>query len=48
MAEKHPYMIRRDVRVTIPNPHRLEISVDLLSRILRQAEISREVWEQVE
>ncbi len=45
---KHPYMIRGEVRVTIPNPHRQEISVDLLSRILRQAEITREVWEQIE
>ncbi|MEK6646990.1 MAG: type II toxin-antitoxin system HicA family toxin, partial [Candidatus Firestonebacteria bacterium] len=29
---------------TIPNPHRKEISVDLLIRILKQAEISREEW----
>jgi len=28
----------------IPNPHRAEISVDLLSRILRRAEITREDW----
>ena len=45
---KHPYMIRGDLRVTIPNPHRQEVSVDLLSRILRQAEITRGAWEEVE
>jgi predicted RNA binding protein YcfA (HicA-like mRNA interferase family) len=41
---KHPYMIRGDLVLTIPNPHRAEISVDLLTRILRQARISREEW----
>jgi hypothetical protein len=28
----------------IPNPHGGDISVDLLTRILRQAGISREEW----
>jgi predicted RNA binding protein YcfA (HicA-like mRNA interferase family) len=41
---KHPYMIRGDVVVTIPNPHRGDISVDLLQRILQRAGISREEW----
>jgi len=41
---KHPYMIRGDLVLTLPNPHRTEISVDLLVRILRQAGISREDW----
>jgi len=41
---KHPYMIRGDLVLTIPNPHRTEISVDLLVRILLQAHISREEW----
>ena len=45
---KHPYMVRGNVRVTIPNPHRQEVGVDLLSRILRQAQITREEWERVE
>ena len=44
---KHPYMVRHELRITIPNPHRQEVSVDLLSRILRQAEITREQWERV-
>jgi predicted RNA binding protein YcfA (HicA-like mRNA interferase family) len=41
---KHPYMIKEDLVLTIPNPHRNEISTDLLSRILKQARISREQW----
>lgn len=41
---KHPYMLRENVIVTIPNPHRGDIGVDLLYRILRRAGISREEW----
>ena len=41
---KHPYMIKGNLVLTIPNPHRKEISVDLLSRLLKQADISREEW----
>jgi len=44
---KHPYMIRGTIRLKIPNPHRQDIGIDLLARILRQAEISREQWEDV-
>jgi hypothetical protein len=31
-------------RLILPNPHRAEIGVDLLVRILRQAGITREEW----
>ena len=41
---KHPYMIKGNLVLTIPNPHYKEISVPLLSRILRQAGISKEQW----
>ncbi len=41
---KHPYMIKGDLVLTIPNPHRNEIGIDLLSRILKQANIKREDW----
>jgi len=41
---KHPYMMRGTITVTIPNPHDGDISTDLLSRILRQAGISRTEW----
>ena len=42
---KHPYMVRDDLVLTIPNPHRQEIGVDLLRRILRQASVSRQEWD---
>ncbi len=41
---KHPYMINRDLVITIPNPHESDVSVDLLVRILRQAGVSRDEW----
>ena len=41
---RHMFMLRGDQRLTIPNPHRHEISVDLLRRILGQAEVSHEEW----
>lgn len=41
---KHPYMVKGDTVVTIPNPHRGDINVDLLKRILSQAEITRDKW----
>ncbi|MBI5594450.1 MAG: type II toxin-antitoxin system HicA family toxin [Elusimicrobia bacterium] len=43
-AGPHPYLVKGDVVLTLPNPHRAEISVDLLSRILRQAGVSRDDW----
>ena len=42
---KHPYMVKDDLVITIPNPHCEQISVDLLSRLLRQAGIPRDEWE---
>lgn len=44
---KHQFMVRGELRLVIPNPHAGEISRDLLSRLLRQADISREEWEQL-
>ena len=44
---KHQHMKRGDLTLTIPNPHKGDINKDLLSRILRQAGISREEWEQL-
>jgi predicted RNA binding protein YcfA (HicA-like mRNA interferase family) len=41
---KHLYMIKENIRLTIPNPHRKEIGIDLLSRLLRQAGINRREW----
>ncbi len=44
---KHPFMIKGDLTITIPNPHKGEIGKELLSRILRQAQISKEEWEEI-
>lgn len=41
---KHLLMVRGDLRLVLPNVHGADISVSLLSRILRQANISREKW----
>jgi predicted RNA binding protein YcfA (HicA-like mRNA interferase family) len=41
---KHSCMVKGDLVLTIPNPHKKEISPDLLIRILRQANIKREEW----
>ncbi|KKT30643.1 MAG: YcfA family protein [Parcubacteria group bacterium GW2011_GWA1_44_13] len=41
---KHPYMIRGNLVITIPNPHKKDISVDLLTRILRQAGVTSKEW----
>jgi predicted RNA binding protein YcfA (HicA-like mRNA interferase family) len=42
---KHPFMRRSGRRFTIPNPHEGDIRPGFLSRLLRQADISREEWE---
>lgn len=44
---KHEFMVRGDLRLTLPNPHQGEIGRDLLSRILKQAGLSREEWEKL-
>ena len=41
---KHEFMVKDDIRLTLPNPHRKEVGVDLLVRILRQAGISKSAW----
>lgn len=42
---RHQFMVRGDLVLTIPNPHGKDIGIDLLSRILRQAGITRSEWE---
>lgn len=41
---KHPYMIKGSLSITVPNPHETMVSIDLLTRILRQAGITRAQW----
>ena len=44
---EHLFMIKSDLTITIPNPHRDEIGRELLSKILRQARISKDEWERI-
>lgn len=44
---KHPIMQKGSLTVTIPNPHSGDISKGFLLRILKQAEIEREIWEKL-
>jgi predicted RNA binding protein YcfA (HicA-like mRNA interferase family) len=42
---KHQYMVKGELKLTIPNSHQGDISQALLSRILRQGNITRDEWE---
>ena len=42
---KHQFMVRGELTLRVPNPHRSDVGKELLSRILRQAGIDREEWE---
>jgi len=41
---KHQYMVKAEIKLTIPNPHQGDIGRELLNRILRQAGIERDKW----
>jgi hypothetical protein len=43
-GKKHQHMVKGDINLTIPNPHRGEIGVNLLKIILNEAGISRNEW----
>ena len=42
---QHQFMFKATTTIRIPNPHQGDIGKELLQRILRQADISRETWE---
>jgi len=42
---RHEFLVKGELRHVLPNPHQGDISKDLLARILRQANINREEWE---
>lgn len=44
---KHQFMIKDDITVRVPNPHQADIGKELLSRIIRQAGISKNDWEKL-
>jgi predicted RNA binding protein YcfA (HicA-like mRNA interferase family) len=41
---RHEYMVKGTLKLFVPNPHRGEISRDLLAKILRQAGVERDEW----
>lgn len=42
---KHPYMTRGNLVLTIPNPHKGDIGIQLLIKILKQARINnKDEW----
>jgi predicted RNA binding protein YcfA (HicA-like mRNA interferase family) len=41
---KHPFMVKDDLVITVPNPHRGDIGIELLKRILKQAAIPTKKW----
>ncbi len=44
---KHQFMIKDDITIRLPNPHQSDVGKELLSRILRQAGISRDDWSEL-
>ncbi|OGN29813.1 MAG: hypothetical protein A3A33_00795 [Candidatus Yanofskybacteria bacterium RIFCSPLOWO2_01_FULL_49_25] len=42
---RHLFMVKGELKVHIPNPHRADISKHLIAEILRQAGISTKEWE---
>jgi predicted RNA binding protein YcfA (HicA-like mRNA interferase family) len=43
----HQLMVKDDIYVKLRNPHRGDISILLLKKVLRQAHISRVEWEKL-
>lgn len=44
---KHQFMVKGEITLSIPNPHKGDIGRELLSRVLRQAKIDRDTWERL-
>jgi predicted RNA binding protein YcfA (HicA-like mRNA interferase family) len=44
---KHQFMVKGDLRIRIPNPHKKDIGKNLLQLILKEAEISKKTWEKL-
>lgn len=42
---KYQFMVRQKVSIRIPNPHQWDIGIELLSRVLKQAHVTRDEWE---
>jgi len=42
---KHQFMKRGPFKLRIPNPHRSDITAELIKRLLKQADIDEKEWE---
>ena len=42
---KHPFLVKDQRRLTIPNPHEGDIDWSLMKRVLKQAGVNPEEWE---
>lgn len=44
---KHQFMVKGEITLSVPNPHKGDIGRELLSRVLRQAKVDRDTWERL-
>ncbi len=44
-GKRHEFMLKGSLKLIIPNPHEGDIGKNLLGEVLRQADVSREEWE---
>ena len=44
---RHEFMLRGQISLPIPNPHRADIDKTLLAKLLREAGIGRDEWERL-
>jgi len=44
---RHPFMVKGQLRLTIPNPHQGDIDWSLMKRIIQVAEVSPDEWENI-
>jgi predicted RNA binding protein YcfA (HicA-like mRNA interferase family) len=44
---KHPFFVKDSRRLTIPNPHDGEVDWSLMKRILKQADVTPQQWEDI-
>ena len=44
---RHLFMVKDKLKVHIPNPHRSDISKELVAEILKQAGISSKEWDSI-
>lgn len=44
---KHQFVLKKNISLRLPNPHQNDIGKELLTKILKQADISKSDWEQL-